>query len=279
MKTDLFRSPLSRAAELRDAECLARIPMRMGGLGSRSAVRCARAAYWAWADAIQMLGERTPSVANMVVQTTDVQPAIWVSFTQQPLGWTEGFWWRPSWSAPREEQRPPEINAKEPGEWPHGWQCWTSSITDSHFRTAARRAHLRSHSGWNAGAALAFAPTALEFSIQPHLFRVFFLLERLQLPLPVTEAVCKGCHAPLDAHGRHRAGCPRSARLKTRATPMERVLARVPRSRRTREMQPVLTGHESAFVQRTRGATRSWLRTSPLSLGPSWLSTSRSETH
>ena len=100
-------------------------------------------------------------------------PAIWVSVTQQPLGWTEGFWWRPSWSAPREEQRPPEINAKEPGEWPHGWQCWTSSVSDSHQRTAARRANLRSHSGWNAGAALAFALTALEFSIQSHLFRVF----------------------------------------------------------------------------------------------------------
>ena len=59
-------------------------------------------------------------------------------------------------------------------------------ISDSNFRkcsllsgrTAARRAHLRSHSGWNAGAALAYAPTAPEFTIQPHLFRVL-LLERL----------------------------------------------------------------------------------------------------
>ena len=42
------------------------------------------------------------------------------------------------------------------------------------------------------------------------------LLERLQLPLPVDEAVCSGCHAPLDPLGRHRAACARTGRLKKR---------------------------------------------------------------
>ena len=93
-------------------------------------------------------------------------------------------------------------------------------------RSAASRAHLRSHSGLNAGAAPAFAPTAPEFAIPTHLFRVL-LLERLQLPLPVDEAVCSGCHAPLDPLGRHRAACARTGRLKKRATPIERMLVRV----------------------------------------------------
>ena len=60
----------------------------------------------------------------------------------------------------------------------------------------------------------------------PYLFRVL-LLERLNLPLPITEAVCNGCHEPLDAHGRHRAACTRSGRVRKRATPTERMLARI----------------------------------------------------
>ena len=44
------------------------------------------------------------------------------------------------------------------------------------------------------------------------------LLERLQLPLPVDEAVCSGCHAPLDPLGRHRATSPRTGRVKKRAS-------------------------------------------------------------
>ena len=39
-------------------------------------------------------------------------------------------------------------------------------------RPASRRAHLRSHSGQNAGIALSHAPTAPEYSVPPHLFRV-----------------------------------------------------------------------------------------------------------
>ena len=60
----------------------------------------------------------------------------------------------------------------------------------------------------------------------PHLFRVF-LLELLNLPLPIMEAVCNRCHEPLDAHGRHRAAWTRSGRVRKRATPTERMLHRI----------------------------------------------------
>ena len=60
----------------------------------------------------------------------------------------------------------------------------------------------------------------------PHLFRVI-LLERLALPLPVNEARCDGCHEPLDTLGRHLAACPRTGRLRKRASPIERMLARI----------------------------------------------------
>ena len=48
--------------------------------------------------------------------------------------------------------------------------------------------------------------------------RVDMMLERLRLPIHVTEARCL-CGAPLDQLGRHRGACPRSGRLKSRVVP------------------------------------------------------------
>ena len=81
---------------------------------------------------------------------------------------------------------------------------------------------------------MAYAPTAPEFVIPLHLLRVI-LLERLQLPLLIAEATCIGCQAPLNPRGRHRAACPRTGRLKKRATPVERVLASICRASGLRE--------------------------------------------
>ena len=211
--------------ELTDAAQVASLPMRMGGgLGLRSAQRCAHAAYWAsWADSLPTIEQRTPAVANAVIeglqQETDAIGCIGELRESAARLDREGFWWRPAWRALSGGQRPPESSG-EPGEWPHGWQYWAPSVSDSHFREVS------SHSGWNAGAALAHAPTAREYTVPPHLFRVL-LLERLRLPLPVTEAVCEGCHACLDVYGYHRAACSRTGRLKKRATPTERTLARI----------------------------------------------------
>ena len=58
-------------------------------------------------------------------------------------------------------------------------------------RPPSRQAHLRTHSGLNAGIVFAHAPTTPECRVLPYLFRVL-LLERLNLPLPITEAVCNG---------------------------------------------------------------------------------------
>ena len=73
----------------------------------------------------------------------------------------------------------------------------------------ARRAHLRSHSGRNAGAALARCSTSPEKTIPPHTDSGADVTATAE-----TEARCEGCHAQLDAYGRHRASCPRSGRVK-----------------------------------------------------------------
>ena len=141
-----------------------------------------------------------------------------------------------------------------PARWrtTHWWQYWASSISDTFFgkssllfgRTAGCRAHLRSHSGCNSVAAFARTPTTKEYTIPLNLFRVL-LLERLQLPLPVTQATCEGCYSVLDVHGRHRAACTLSGRAK-KACHSNRTCAGpcVSRSRRTPSFQRVLPRHE-----------------------------------
>ena len=59
--------PHEDAPRVRD---IATLPMRMGGFGLRSAVRCAHAVYWAsWVDALHMVGMRNPTVADAVVKS------------------------------------------------------------------------------------------------------------------------------------------------------------------------------------------------------------------
>ena len=140
------------------ARKLATLPMKMGVLGLRSATRCAAVAYWAsWADALGMISQRNPGVADMVVRTMEGElpfpPGRRMAELDSSRFDREGFWWKPSWPELREGKRPPENTTGEPGEWQHGWQYWASSVSNSHFRqttmlsvrSAASRAHLRSH--------------------------------------------------------------------------------------------------------------------------------------
>ena len=180
--------------QITEAQQVATLPMRMGGLGLRSATRCPEAAYWAsWADALHMVGQRNPEVADMVVRTVSQRepPREGCLAELHQAGARldrEGFWWRPTWQALRDGARPEENVVGEPGEWQHGWQYWASSVSDSFYRKtsllpvrpAASRAHLRSHSGSNAGTALAHAPTSPEYTIPPHLFRVIVLERPVQ---------------------------------------------------------------------------------------------------
>ena len=113
--------------ELRSAEQVAALPMRMGGLGMRSASSCAPAAYWAsWSDTLHMIHQRTPAVGESVVTALGQEEQLGgcVGELQEAAERLdhEGFWWRPSWEALRRGERPPLMNVGEPGEWTHGWQ-------------------------------------------------------------------------------------------------------------------------------------------------------------
>ena len=144
-----------------------------------------------------------------------------------------GFVGRPEWHELRAGRRPPDPISSEPGEWKYGWQYHGSSSLEYHFKETvmltqscpAEQAHLRSHSGPGSSAVLHGAPTSPEYRLEPQLFRAL-VLERVRLPLDVTESRCE-CGDALDTFGRHRAACPRSGRLRTRAVGLERTLARV----------------------------------------------------
>ena len=137
---------------------LAGMPMRSGGLGLRSALRTAPAAYWAsWADALPMIIARTPLVAGQVVASlaqpdAQAQFAVELQASRQQLV-DEGFAACPSWPDLAAGQRPPKPEDREPGEWPHGWQYHASSAREQYFRKTsvlqcyggAACAHLRSH--------------------------------------------------------------------------------------------------------------------------------------
>ena len=73
-----MESPEANEAESHlPCQQLSTLPMRMGGLGLRSAARCAPAAYWAsWADALHMISQRTPDVAHDVLRRLNLEEPI-----------------------------------------------------------------------------------------------------------------------------------------------------------------------------------------------------------
>ena len=114
----LLRGVLGTDVEREHARQVATLPMRMGGLGLRSAQRCSTAVYWAsWADALPMIGERNPEIAAMALRSVEGEPPQQGCLTelQQPTSRLdrEGFGGGPRGrrcSAVRDHPRTPLAN-------------------------------------------------------------------------------------------------------------------------------------------------------------------------
>ena len=134
----LFSEVPGSQAEQDRAQQLATLPMRMGGLGLMSASRCSPAAYWAsWADALSMIEEGIPAIAELVehAMTDDeaLQEGCLSELSREASDLDrQGFVGRPTWPDFRRCKRPSENLSKEPGQWQHGWQDWSSSVSDTH---------------------------------------------------------------------------------------------------------------------------------------------------
>ena len=103
----------------------------MGGLGLRSALRMAPAAFWAsWADALPMLQQRLPELTRQVLHVLEGPAFGCLGELREATERLDrcGFVDRPDWEALRRGLQPrPPAAAVEPGEWQHGWQYYASS--------------------------------------------------------------------------------------------------------------------------------------------------------
>ena len=211
--------------ELSFAMKLCSLPARLGGLGLRSASRTSPAAYSAsWADALPIIFARNRRPCDRIFDALSQPAAGYLGELQTVRNSIilNGFHTIPSWIDLVNGQRPPAAQVPgvlEPGEWEHGWQFHASSHSEFHFRRtmvlsrcdAAARAHVRAHSGPNA---LCFVDGTDVIRCDSRTIVIpNALLEKLQLPLPITDAVCEGCGSSADCCGRHRASCPSSGLL------------------------------------------------------------------
>ena len=121
------------------AKDAASLPLRMGGLGLRSAVRTSNSAYWAsWADSLPMVRERHPGVADMIVDTPESDPATPIFFTvvEAVRAIQVANFEPPSWASLSHGARTPprEPDEFEPGCSRRGWQHEAASRTETVHR-------------------------------------------------------------------------------------------------------------------------------------------------
>ena len=128
MKVFLHLHTDRRVTTTRDVRDTASMPLVLGGLGLRSAVRTSKAAYWAsWADCLSMVQRRHPQVAAALVTELEGDPAS--PFLQAASKCKAELTGKmefapPSWAALALGEQPPlrEPEDREPGTSQRGWQ-------------------------------------------------------------------------------------------------------------------------------------------------------------
>ena len=214
------------------------LPLHMGGLGIRSAVRSRAAAFWSsWADGLSMIRRRHGPVAELIVRELSVEHPVFhlagVVAARDRL--TEMGFVAPGWEALANGERS-DVNSLDdaaPGVPKHGWQHKAAQKADDFFMSTSvwprlqesSRALLRSQGLPLSGLPFTCCPTSFHSRFEAQLFRVL-LLRRLWLPLPPTSRSCR-CGRPLDALGHHRAACQNVGVLGRRGFALESAAARV----------------------------------------------------
>ena len=208
----------------------ASLPLRLGGLGLRSAERTLPAAHWAsWADSLAMINARHPAIAGSIVKASETNVEVpFVREVQRCVDTlVEADFSVPSWEELADGVRPPPSHdEEEPNQSKHGWQKVAGHSLDDrklHVVTptlsACEQALLRSQAGQLA-AVLPFVcfPTSRLTRLDPPVFRTL-LLRRLRLHRPLTVRACR-CGLFLDAFGHHRSACAVSGVLKVVEPPV-----------------------------------------------------------
>jgi hypothetical protein len=199
----LLDHPAASEHQLDHSKFVLQLPVRMGGLGLRSARRMTPAACWAsWADCLHMISQRTPAVQEQILHDLmSANPRTTCSAEvvarANCLG-NEGFAMNPGWEQLCAGARPEAQSFREPGEWTHGWQYYAASCRDEVARTGlllrppirrAAKALIRSQSGTFAGRSFTVVPTSDLTTIPAPEMRIL-LLRRLHLPLSLSLRRC-----------------------------------------------------------------------------------------
>ena len=238
----------------------AQLSLRHGGLGLRSAAWHAPAAYFAsWADALQAISLRDPELAATAarrLQRADEAAPSLAALQEAAQTLAGAGFQAPRWDQLAHTPCPlPEQPDDQPTDFTRGWQRSASFTLDAAFAASltgrldpSSVALLESQSGPFAAKVLTALPTSPELRLEPASYRVM-LLRRLRLQLPLVPAFCP-CRRRLDALGDHRASCPRSGLLRSRAVPLERAAARVCREAGATVATNVLLRDLNLVVQR-----------------------------
>ena len=215
------------------------LPLHLGGLGLRSAVRTAPAARWgSWADCLHTISERHAHIARTMTDALISPSAGAVHLTgvvRSRASLADSGFVCPEWTALVEGLRPnqPGRDEVDPADHTHVWQFFAAQRVEYHFRAETvwprlaptEQALLRSQSGPMSGVPFSAVPSSPPTRFAPQIFRVL-LLRRLWLSFPLTSRTCR-CGRPLDPRGHHRAACPRAGVLGSRGFSVESAAARV----------------------------------------------------
>ena len=223
----------------------ASLPLRLGGLGLRSAERTLPAAHWAsWADSLAMINARHPAVAGSIMRALETNVEVpFVREVQRCVDTlVEADFAVPSWEELADGVRPPPSHdEEEPNQSKHGWQKVAGHSLDdrklqvvSPMLSACDQALLRSQAGPLAAVPFTCFPTSRLTRLDPPVFRTL-LLRRLRVPLPLTVRACR-CGLFLDAFGHHRSACAVSGVLGRRGFAVESAAARICREAGARVM-------------------------------------------
>ena len=89
----MLDGPAIEDAQMPWVQGVAQQPLRAGGLGLRSAVRLAPAAYWAsWADCLHMIRQRHPLLANSFLQSLQAEAPLEPSLAALVQARTQLMW-------------------------------------------------------------------------------------------------------------------------------------------------------------------------------------------
>ena len=265
------------------AQEVSSLPLWKGGLGLRSALRTLPAAHWAsWADAVKMVKERHPEVADIILgaletgaESNSTQALLRCARILHDSGFES-----PSWAELAEGRTPGSDDEEEDPCQPRvGWQKLASSAIEKHHHdntfwpqlTEPAQAMMRSQRGPMASVPFVSFPIDRTSRFDPAPFRTL-LLRRFRLPLPLSVRKCR-CGRPLDALGHHRAACATAGVLGRRGWALESVAARVCREGGGPEsvrMFSCVTWTWQITTTWTAGASRWWQTGYLITAVPSW---------